>query len=74
MSGSGKLPNIATDAVLKQSVPIPDDFEKVQGMDFSQDYAYNSRATDLIASMRNMGFQALSVASACDIINEMKSS
>lgn len=68
---SNQLPTLAADAVLKQSVPIPADFVEVQGVDYSQDKAYNLRATDLIDSMRTMGFQASSVAKACDIINEM---
>lgn len=68
---SGKLPDLAADAVLKQSIDIPDSFVKVSGVDYSKDSAYNSRASDLIDSMRNMGFQASSVATACDIINEM---
>lgn len=68
---SDKLPPLAADAVLKHSVEVPEDFVKVSGVDYSQDAAYNSTATHLIDSMRNMGFQASSVASACDIINEM---
>lgn len=68
---SDKLPPLAADAVLKQSIEVPADFVKVSGVDYSQDAAYNSSATDLILSMKNMGFQASSVASACDIINEM---
>lgn len=68
---SGKLPDLAADAVLKQSIDVPDSFVKVSGVDYSKDSAYNSKATDLIDSMRNMGFQASSVATACDIINEM---
>lgn len=69
--GESKLPPLAADAVLKQSVAVPDSFVKVSGVDYSADSAYNARATDLIDSMRNMGFQASSVATACDIINEM---
>lgn len=65
------LPTLATDAVLKLSGPVPDDFVEVKGIDYSADAAYNLRATDLVASMRTMGFQASSVATACDIINEM---
>lgn len=68
---SDKLPPLAADAVLKQSIEVPADFVKVSGVDYSKDAAYNSSATDLILSMKNMGFQASSVASACDIINEM---
>lgn len=66
-----ELPPLAAEAVLKQSIPVPKDFVEVKGMDYSQDKAYNLRATDLIDSMRSMGFQASSVATACDIINEM---
>lgn len=65
------LPTLAADAVLKQSVPVPDDFEEVKGIDYSQDLAYNMRARDLIDSMKTMGFQASSVAQACEIIDEM---
>lgn len=68
---SDKLPPLAADAVLKQSIEVPADFVKVAGVDYSKDAAYNSTATDLIGSMRNMGFQASSVATACDIINDM---
>lgn len=68
---SDKLPALAADAVLKQSIEVPADFVEVSGIDYSKDEAYNSTATNLINSMRNMGFQASSVASACDIINEM---
>lgn len=68
---SDKLPTLAADAVLKQSIEIPADFVKVSGIDYSKDSAYNSRASDLIDSMRTMGFQASSVATACDIIHDM---
>lgn len=64
-------PALASDAVLKQSVPIPADFVKVAGVDYSQDSAYDMRALDLVNSMKTMGFQASSVGTACDIINEM---
>ncbi|WLF79823.1 Deoxyhypusine synthase [Lodderomyces elongisporus] len=73
MSDSGKLPNLASDAVLKQSVPVPDDFVEVSGIDYSKDSAYNMTAKDLISSMSRMGFQASSLAQACNIIDEMRS-
>ncbi|ABN66592.1 predicted protein [Scheffersomyces stipitis CBS 6054] len=73
MSGSGKLPELATDAVLVKSAPVPDDFVEVKGIDYSKESAYNMRATDLIDSMKTMGFQASSVGQACDIINSMRS-
>lgn len=67
-----KLPPLASDAVLKASEPVPDDFEQVHGIDYLKDSAYDMRASDLVESMRTMGFQGLSVAQACNIINEME--
>lgn len=72
MSETGKLPGLASDAVLKQSIPVPDDFEEIKGIDYSKDTAYNMKAVDMIESMRTMGFQASSVSQACDIINKMR--
>ena len=68
-----KLPELLQDAVLKASVPIPDDFVKVQGIDYSNPEATNMRATDLIEAMKTMGFQASSVGTACEIIDSMRS-
>ncbi|CAI5758694.1 unnamed protein product [Candida verbasci] len=73
MSGTGKLPELASDAVLKQSIPVPDDFVEVSGMDYSKNEAYNSTAKHLISSMKNMGFQASSLSQACNIIDDMRS-
>ncbi|KAH3668744.1 hypothetical protein OGAPHI_002499 [Ogataea philodendri] len=70
MSG---FPDLATDAVLKQSVPVPEHFEKVRGVDYSKPESRNARASDLIASMKTMGFQGSSLAKACEIIDEMRS-
>ncbi|CAK9439210.1 uncharacterized protein LODBEIA_P34340 [Lodderomyces beijingensis] len=72
MNGLGELPNLASDAVLKQSVPVPKDFVEVEGIDYSQDAAYNMTATDLISSMSHMGFQASNLSQACHIIDEMR--
>lgn len=69
---SDKLPAIASDAVLVKSVPVPDDFVEVKGIDYSQDSAYNMRAKDLIKSMETMGFQASSLSKACNVIEEMR--
>ena len=66
------LPTVATDAVLVKSDPVPDSFVKVSGIDYSQDSAYDMRATDLVDAMRTMGFQASSLGQACDIINLMR--
>jgi deoxyhypusine synthase len=69
---SGKLPGLASDAVLMKSAPVPDSFVEVKGIDYSKDEAYNMRAVDMVESMKNMGFQASSVGKACDIINNMR--
>lgn len=69
---SAQKPELANEAVFVQSAPVPDSFVKVSGIDYSKDSAYDMRATDLIASMLNMGFQASSVSKACDIINKMR--
>ncbi|CCE72847.1 Piso0_000446 [Millerozyma farinosa CBS 7064] len=72
MSDNTYIPGLASDAVLKQSMEVPEDFVKVKGIDYSNDSAYNMKAADLIASMRSMGFQASSLAQACDIIEKMR--
>lgn len=72
MSDNKYIPGLASEAVLKQSVVVPEDFVKVNGIDYSHDSAYNMKAADLIASMRSMGFQASSLAQACDIIDKMR--
>ncbi|CAI4051683.1 hypothetical protein N7582_005261 [Saccharomyces uvarum] len=68
-----KLPELLQDAVLKASVPVPDDFVKVKGIDYSKPEATDMRATDLIEAMKTMGFQASSVGTACEIIDSMRS-
>lgn len=70
MSG---LPLLASDAVLKQSAPVPDSFVQVKGIDYSKDDAYNMRAVDLVKAMSTMGFQGSSVGQACEIIDKMRS-
>lgn len=69
---SDKLPSNATDAVFVKSIPVPDSFVEVSGIDYSKDSAYNMNAKDLIKSMTNMGFQASSLGKACTIIDEMR--
>jgi deoxyhypusine synthase len=64
------VPNLAADAVLKKSEQMPVDAVPVSGIDFEKHP--NASASELIEGMRNMGFQASSVAKACDIINEMR--
>lgn len=53
-----KLPELLQDAVLKASVPVPDDFVKVKGIDYSKPEATDMRATDLIEAMENHGFSS----------------
>lgn len=68
-----KLPESLNDAVLKSSDPVPEDFVKVRGIDYSKSESINMRATDLINAMKTMGFQASSLGEACNIIDEMRS-
>ncbi|CAK7901177.1 deoxyhypusine synthase [[Candida] anglica] len=68
-----KKPELANESVFVPSIPVPDDFVEVSGIDYSKDSAYNMRATDMIDSMRTMGFQASSLGKACDIIQDMRS-
>lgn len=65
-------PALATDAVLKPSVALDDAIE-VSGVDFDK-YSKDKpiSAADLVAGMKNMGFQATNLGVACDIINEMR--
>ncbi|OWB58291.1 hypothetical protein B5S28_g4304 [[Candida] boidinii] len=70
---SANIPGLATDAVLKESIPVPDNFEEVKGIDYSKPESRNSKAKFLVNSMKTMGFQASSVSKACDIIDEMRS-
>lgn len=68
----GQLPPLASDAVLKESVPVPASFVKVLGIDYDKDNAYNMRAVDLVKAMTTMGFQGSSVGQACEIIDKMR--
>lgn len=69
---NSKLPDILQDAVLKASIPVPENYVKVEGIDYSKESSRDMRATDLIAAMRTMGFQASSLGQACEIIDEMR--
>lgn len=68
-----KLPDTLNDAVLKASVSISDDHVKVQGIDYSKSEAVDMRASDLVESMKTMGFQASALGQGCEIINKMRS-
>ncbi|ODQ67621.1 Deoxyhypusine synthase [Nadsonia fulvescens var. elongata DSM 6958] len=67
-----KIPGLASEAVLVQSAPVPDDAIEVEGIDFDLPENKNIRASDLIAGMSTMGFQASSLSKACKIIDEMR--
>ncbi|AOA60377.1 Deoxyhypusine synthase [Komagataella phaffii CBS 7435] len=68
----GKLPDILSESVLKSSVPVPEDFVEVKGIDYDKPESRNMKAKDLIKGMRTMGFQASSLSEACEIIDEMR--
>lgn len=65
-------PDLANDAVLKPSVDISADAVPVSGIDYDKAENKNIHAADLIAGMRNMGYQASSLSKACEIIDEMR--
>ncbi|KAH3899222.1 deoxyhypusine synthase SCDLUD_004654 [Saccharomycodes ludwigii] len=67
-----KLPDILKDAVLADSVQVPEDAVIVKGIDYSNSNATNMRATDLVKSMKTMGFQASALGEACEIIDHMR--
>ena len=67
-----KLPDILQEAVLMKSVPVPKGAVIVKGIDYSDDKATDMRASDLVAAMKNMGFQATAVGRACEIIDHMR--
>ncbi|CEP62231.1 deoxyhypusine synthase LALA0_S05e00804g [Lachancea lanzarotensis] len=70
---NANLPSALNEAVLKASEPVSADYVKVQGIDYSKAEAQDMRASDLVGSMRTMGFQASSLGQGCEIINEMRS-
>ena len=64
-------PALATDAVLKPSGPVTNGMRKVRGIDFDDYDGQEVTVTDLLAGMKDMGFQASAVAEATRIINGM---
>lgn len=72
-SENPQIPNLAADAVLVKSVPVPEDFVECKGIDYSKDSAYDISASELVANMKTMGFQGSALGRACDIINQMRS-
>lgn len=69
---SNPIPNIAGDAVLKASDPVPEGSLLVHGIDYSNPNSRNARAKDIVEGMKTMGCQASSLAEACEIIEEMR--
>lgn len=72
MSANDAIPDLAGGAVLMKSDPVPEDSLVVKGIDYSKPESRNARASDIIDGMKTMGFQASSVAKACEIIDEMR--
>ncbi|GAV53324.1 hypothetical protein ZYGR_0AI06080 [Zygosaccharomyces rouxii] len=68
-----KLPDLLAEAVLKESAPVPQDLVEVDGIDYSKPEATDMRASDLINSMKKMGFQASTLGEACEIVDKMRS-
>lgn len=68
---SNQIPSAATDAVLKPSAPMPQEVEKVRGIEFNNYRDHPITAEELVAGMGPMGFQASAVAEAVRIINDM---
>lgn len=68
-----KLPDLLAEAVLKGSSPVPQDLVKVDGINYSKPEAIDMKASDLINSMKKMGFQASTLGEACEIVDKMRS-
>ena len=69
---NGQAPTHSTDAVLKPSDPVPEGVHKVSGIEFNDYKDRDITASELVANMTNMGFQASAVADAARIINNMR--
>ncbi|KAK0747446.1 Deoxyhypusine synthase [Apiosordaria backusii] len=65
-------PSAATEAVLVQSVDMPDDAQKVEELDFNKFKGRPITVDDLFQGMKHMGFQASSMCEAVRIINDMR--
>lgn len=71
MAGN-QLPELAANAVLVKLAAVPEGAVEVTGIDYSKQEAFNPSAALLVLAMKTMGFQALLVGQACDIIDEMR--
>ncbi|KAK4186123.1 putative deoxyhypusine synthase [Podospora australis] len=69
---SNQPPSAATEAVLVQSIEMPEDAQKVEELDFNKLKGRPITADDLLQGMKHMGFQASSMCEAVRIINEMR--
>ena len=71
IQGDNAAPRTATTAVLKPSEPVGDNMVEVSGIDFDKHMGKELTASELIAGMAHMGFQASAVAEAVRIIDGM---
>lgn len=60
-------PSVARDAVLKESIPLPQDMLQIKGYDFNQGVDHHA----LLQSFLTTGFQASSFGQAVQEINRM---
>ena len=72
---SASIPNAApsgaTDAVLKPSEAVPEDAQKIQGIEFNKYADRDITVAEMVEGMGSMGFQASAVAQAVKIIEDM---
>lgn len=68
---SSGVPNGAASAVLKPSVPVPEDAKIINGIEFNDHETSPITVEELVEGMSLMGFQASAVSEAVQIINEM---
>lgn len=70
-SASGTAPAAVADAVLKPSDPVPEDAIPVKGLDFDAFVDRNITVAELVENLKNVGFQATSIAQAVNIVDGM---
>ena len=72
LNSTNAAPQAATSAVLKPSEPISEgSMRRVDGIDFNKHADKELTASELLAGMANMGFQASAVSEAARIIDGM---
>ncbi|KAJ4415953.1 Deoxyhypusine synthase [Neurospora sp. IMI 360204] len=67
-----QIPSSVADAVLVQSIEMPEGSQKVEELDFNKFKGRPITADDLLQGMKHMGFQASSMCEAVRIINDMR--